>query len=181
MSFSDISSFLDYFGLTPHSLAPLVLVGIILYFFISKTINKVSDRVSDIEQCIIEIQTTLRTKYKMQFQQNITSKYGVAHSPIVLRNEYRDYILKTKLDKQIKSREKELLEWLKEQKPKTGLDAQDDIGELVSSDVIAKYLDLTEYKQNLYKKGKTSEDAIGILAVYLYEILIPKLQLPDGK
>ena len=50
----------------------------------------------------------------------------------------------------------------------------------VTSDEVSKYLDLTLYKQNLYKKGKTSQDAIGILAVYLFEVLIPALNLPDA-
>ncbi len=60
------------------------------------------------------------------------------------------------------------------------MDAQDFIADLVFSDLISTYIDLTKYKQNLYKKGKTSEDAKGILTVYLYEAIIPMLHLPDG-
>jgi hypothetical protein len=58
--------------------------------------------------------------------------------------------------------------------------AQDNITDFVISGEVSKYLDLTDFRQNLYKKGKTSQDANGILVVYLFEIFIPQLNIPDG-
>lgn len=108
-------------------------------------------------------------------------RYGQAHSPIVLKNEFKELVTTPKLDEQIKNKNKDLLDWLKKRKPLTGLDAQDDIADFVISGEIEKYLDLKKYKQYLYEKGKTSEDANGILGVYLFGVLIPQLKLPDGK
>jgi hypothetical protein len=116
-----------------------------------------------------------------QATNQIANKYGIAHSPISLKKEFKEYVLMPQLDKQITKRNKELLQWLQEQKPKTGLDAQDDITEFVISNAVSQYLDLTDFRQHLYKKGKTSQDANGILIVYLFEILIPQLDLADER
>ena len=160
-----IKNTLLYLGFSPDKITPLVIVALGLYFFITKNISKVKDRAEDIEKCIIEIQTSLRTKYKMQFQQIIANKYGEAHSPMVLKNEFREFITEPKLDKQIKNKKKDLLKWLNKQKPQTGLDAQDDISNFVSSNEVTKYLDLTEYKQNL---GGVSEYQLNFLMLTKY-------------
>ena len=139
--------------------------------------------VETIEHCITEIQTIMKQKYsrsRLNFTHSI-SRYGQAHSPISLKAEFRQFITDPKLDDQIKEKNTVLLKWLEKQKPATGLDAQDDIIELVTSGKISEYLKLDKYKQNLYKKGKTSEDASGILFVYLFEVLIPQLNLPNGE
>lgn len=75
----------------------------------------------------------------------------------------------------------QLAEIIKSQNPATGLDAQKYIGNLVSSDEIEKYLDVKNFKQLLYTKGKTVEDYYGILAVYLFEMIIPKLPISEDK
>lgn len=183
--FNYIKDFLASYGFTAKNIAPLIVLLAVFYFAISKTIGdtirKVGDRVKDMEHCIIEIRSILKTKFPRISLEHSIASYGRANSPIVLKNEFRTFITESELDKQIKEKKTELLEWLKKQNPKTGLDAQDNIGNLVmTEDEIVKYLDLTEYRQNLYKKGKTSGDAIGILAVYLFEVLIPELHLPDG-
>lgn len=138
-------------------------------------------RMETIEHCIIEIQTVMKAKFAgLNFTHTIT-KYGVGRSPIRLRDEYMKFITVPKLDKQIKSKNNELLKWLKDKKPSNGLDAQDHIIDLVVSENILDYLKLDDYKQNLYEKGKTSEDADGILFVYLFDVLIPQLNLPDAE
>lgn len=103
-------------------------------------------------------------------------EYGRSGSPIVLKDEYRPFIKQSGLDKQIEKHLPKLLQWLKQQKPPTGIDAQDKVASLVSSGKIEKYLDLTRYKQYLYKQGKTSKDVVGILTLYLFEVLIPKIK-----
>lgn len=136
--------------------------------------------VQNLNHAVIEIQTVLRERGQIDCQQKIVLlQYGQAHSPLILKDEYRSYIENTGLGEQITQNTKKLLNWLQERKPKTGLDAQDAIFNLVISDEVAKYLDLTEYKEYLYQKGKTSVDAEGILILYLFEILIP--QLPKRK
>ncbi len=155
------------------------VIAFFLYLAIRTSIDKVDGRVKDVEDCIIELQAIMRNKFpKLSFERSI-AKYGQANSPIVLKDEFREFITKPELDKQIESKKNELFGWLKNKKPKTGLDAQDNVAFLVASGEIEKYLDLTKYKENLYLKGKTSEDAQGILGVYLFEILIPDLHLPD--
>ena len=138
-------------------------------------------RMTLIEHAIIEIQTFLKTKFRIDLSYPIAIKYGQSHNPIVIKEEFKKFIKTPKLDQQIKEKEAQLLEWLKAKKPQTGLDAQDYISEFVISDEVSKYLNLKEYKQHLYQQGKTTEDAVGILAVYLFGILIPKLQFEEKK
>lgn len=179
ITLSDLTGLANYLGLTPQTIFPLLLFGFIFYLLISGKLEELKERIVTIEHAITELQTVVVTKYKIQIQHIIVSKYGQAKSPIVLKDEFKPLIINTGLDKQIKQKKDKLLNWLKEQKPRTGLDAQDDISNFVISNEVIKYLDLTEYKQYLYQKGKTSEDANGVLAVYLFEILIPLLQLPE--
>lgn len=94
---------------------------------------------------------------------------------MVLKDEFKQYVTKTSIETQVENKRGELINWLKEQKPDTGIDAQDRISNLVISGEIEKFLDLTQYKQYLYKKGKTLKDMHGILTVYLFEKLIPKI------
>lgn len=152
-----------------------------------KEINKVAKIETDVETTKKDTSfikgkvTTIEKLLTSMFSgTEFAKKYGIAHSPIVLKDELRRFITESQLDKQIAKKENDLVKWLKAQKPKTGLDAQEDIANLVVSNEILKYLDLTQYRQNLYQQGKTSEDALGILGVYLFEVLIPKLNLPDG-
>lgn len=184
LSYDQVAGFLASYGFTLHNIAPLIVIASLLYIAIKKTIGSditnIGSRVKNMEHSMIEIQTMFKTKYPKLTLQHTISKYGEANSPIVLKPEFKTFITEPNLDKQIENKKSEPVEWLKKQKPKTGLDAQDDIGNFVTSDEVSKYLNLTEYKQNLYKKGKTSQDAIGILAIYLFEALIPKLQIPDG-
>lgn len=180
-SWSELAGFLSFYGFTPQTVTPLVVISFFLYLLLSKHIDHVKERTAYIERCIVEIQGILTNKYELRFQQSIAAKYGQANSPIVLKNQFRKYITEPDLDKQIEQKKSELVAWLKNEKPQTGLDAQDYITHFVGSNEVNDYLDLTQYKQNLYQKGKTSEDAIGILAVYLFEVLIPELNLTEGE
>lgn len=179
-SWSELVGFLSYYGFTPESVTPLVVVGYVLYTLINRRLSQVKDRTDEIEKCVVELQGVLRNKYQLQFQQSVASKYGQAHSPIVLRPEFRRFIIEPGLADQIKAKLPALISLLKELNPQTGLDAQDFITGLILSDEINQYLDLTKYKQYLYEQGKTSEDAAGILALYLFETLIPELNLPES-
>ncbi len=148
---------------------------------LKKEINHLKDRMSDIENCIIEMQAILKNKYNLFFTRTVTNKYGQSNSPLSLKPQYKKFITDVGLDKQIEDQKDELVQWLKDKKPKSGLEAQDYIEILVISQEIEKYLDLVKYEQNLYEKGKTSEDAVGILTVYLYEVLIPQLKFNFSK
>lgn len=173
----------------------VILVAIVggIFFIVKqcmkfiKEINKVAKIETDVETTKRDTTfikgkvTTIEKLLTSMFSgTTFAKKYGIAHSPIVLKDELKRFITESNLDQQITEKEKDLVNWLKAQKPKTGLDAQEDIANLVVSNDILKYLDLTKYRQNLYQQGKTSEDALGILGVYLFEVLIPKLSLPDS-
>ncbi len=183
-TYNQIIDFLASYGFTLHNISPLIVLSIVLYFFISRSIkshiNVTKNRVKNIEHCVIEMSTILKSKFPKLTLSHAISDYGQANSPIILRPEFKPFVVHSKLELQIKDKESTLLKWLKSEKPKTGLDAQDDIENFVVTDKVSKYLDLTEFKQYLYNKGKTSRDAVGILTVYLFEFLIPKLNLPDG-
>jgi hypothetical protein len=129
---------------------------------------------------VIEIQTFIANKYDIKLQHMITSEYGQSNSPMVLKDKYREFVTATGIDKQVSDQQNKLVKWLKSKHPATGLDAQDAITIFVVSGEIADYLDLTNFKNYLYEKGKTSDDAAGILTVYLFETLIPILQFPKG-
>jgi hypothetical protein len=169
----------------------LVIGALKFIFKLGATTKSFNDAISDIgelkkgvqviERCIVEMQTVMKAKYsRLHFTHTITI-YGQSHSPVKLKSEYKEFITTAKIDEQIKNKNAQLLKWLRSQKPRTGLDAQDDIIDLVVSGQISQYLDLDNFRQNLYKKGKTSEDANGILFVYLFEILIPQLELLEEK
>ncbi|KKQ95609.1 MAG: hypothetical protein UV74_C0013G0287 [Candidatus Woesebacteria bacterium GW2011_GWB1_43_14] len=180
MPFStEIIGLLQYLGVSADKIAPFLIFGFLLNLSFSKRLGIFSKEINKIANAIVEIQTVLRNNLKVTLQQNI-NQYGISGSPIVLKSEFRSFITKPKLDQQVDEKIDELIEWLKKQNPKTGIDAQNKISELVISPKINEYLDLTKYKQYLYTKGKTSRDAYGILAVYLFEILIPIL-FPSGK
>jgi len=178
MPFSiDVTGLLQYLGITPDRIVPLLVFGFIVYLLLSRKLGIFSKEINKVINAIIEIQAILRNNLKFTLQQNI-NQYGTPGSPIVLKNEFRQFIIKPKLDQQVTEKIEELTEWMKKQNPKTGIDAQNKISGLVISPEINKYLDLTKYKQYLYTKGKTSRDAYGILAVYLFEVLIPRLFPP---
>jgi len=138
-----------------------------------KDIGPLSKSIQNLNHAVIEIQTSLRSAWQgFDFKQQI-KPYITTLSPITLNETFKPYITNVGLDKQIEKQKKRLTTWLKKHKPSTGIDAQDKIDRLVLSGEIERYLDLKEYKTNLYKNGKSSMDASGILAVYLYEVLIP--------
>lgn len=167
--------FFNYFGITKERIVPLVLVSAVLYLLLRKLITDVKSDVDNTKLCVVEMRTIMKTKWKgLSFDQAIKG-YGEAHSPVVLRDEFKHFITDVGLDKQIESKKNELLEWLKKQEPKTGIDAQDDIYDFVVSKEIDKYLDLTKYKENLYQKGKTVIDSEAIVGIYLFGVLIPEL------
>lgn len=175
MPFSiDIVGLFQYLGITPDRIVPLLVTGYGVYLLLSWKLGMFSKEIGKITNAVIEIQAILRNSLKLTLQQNI-SQYGTPGSPIILKDEFKPFITKSKLDQQISEKIDDLTEWLKNQNPKTGIDAQNKISGLVISPEINKFLDLTKYKQFLYTKGKTSRDAYGILAVYLFEVIIPKL------
>lgn len=177
-NYDQIQIFLKSYGFTQDNIAPLIVVAILLYLAIRREFDAAKKRIGSIEHCITEMQTALTTKWTtLSFQRTI---YGISNSPIVLREEFKEFVTEPKLDEQINRKSEELLNVIKAMNPETGLDAQRYIDYLVFSNEIGKYLDLKDYRQNLYNKGKTDQDAIGILAVYLYEQLIPMLNIPDG-
>lgn len=158
---------------------PLLLISFLFYLLISGKIDKLKERLVDLEKAVLEIQTLLRAK-KMHIQHAI-AQYGVAHSPIVLKQEFKPFVVDSGLEKQVNNKIEELTEAIRQKKPTTGLDAQKYIENLVLSDEIEKYLDVKEFKQLLYTKGKTTDDYYGILIIYLFETIIPKLGIPDGE
>lgn len=186
---SSIPDFLDFLRL--QGAIPAVASSVVLYILLSgkldvmekksdKKFEKVDKRFNCLEKAIVEIQTILRTKWKLCVEQPISVDFGQAHSPVVLRDEFLPYLTETGLDKQIEDKIEPLTKWLSDQNPKTGLDAQDVLTDFVVSERINEFLDLTNYKQDLYQKGKSIRDAYGILAVYLFGVLIPRI-FPSAK
>lgn len=115
-----------------------------------------------------------------------TSKSLVnAHSPVVLRDEFKPLVHDSGMGKEIETKKPQLVEWLKSKNPPTGLDAQDMVYDLVLSDELNNFIPIeavNKFKQHLYIKGRTSEEFYGILSAYLYEALIPELNFPgDNK
>lgn len=172
----EVINILAYLGITKETVIPLVLVfGAFYFLLIRPKINRLDNDMNGICNAVNEIQTLLRQKFHLTFTQTLMNKYGQANSPIRLKSEYMHYITDVALDKQIKKKLPQLVEWLKKEKPATGLDAQEDIFNFVASKQIDRILDLEKYKQNLYEKGKTINDADAILGVYLFEVLIPEV------
>lgn len=180
-TYTDLTSFLISYGFTANNITPLMVLGTVLYIAIRNTImpsiESVEKRVGTIEYCIVEIQTIMKTKFKGLTLEHSIKTYSVSNSPLILKEEFKPIFLKTGLADQIQNKESAILELVKKYNPKTGLDAQDVIVNLVLSDEISVILDLTVYKQYLYKEGKVTEDAMSMLAIYLFEFIIPKLQL----
>jgi hypothetical protein len=158
---------------------------IALIFFIKFLHNlaKKIGKIDHIEKDVHELENTAHyVKGKLTTIENLlkklvipAAKYGEANSPIVLKEEFKPLVNDSGLKKQIEEKKEKLVSWLKSEDPKTGLDAQDKITDFVVSGEIDKYLDLTAFKELLYKSGKSSTDFYAIISVYLFEILIPEL------
>jgi len=171
---SEIVGVLEYLGFTPDKVVPLLILAWLASIYVTRKFEPLEKAIQSLNHCIVEIQTLLRKSRKFDFKQTI-HPFATHISPIVLKNEFKPLVEKPGLDKQINKKLPELIEWLKKQKPTTGIDAQDKIDDFVLSGKVEDYLDLDEYKKYLYKKGRNSVDATAILAVYLYEVLIPKV------
>lgn len=141
---------------------------------IKKSIGGLARTTQKLNLAVLEVQTVLETKYNLTFKEQV-EPFIQQLSPIVLKDTFRHFITDVELDKQIEKQMPKLIAWLKKQKPETGIDAQNKIDHLVFSGEIKKFINLTDYKQNLYEKGKMGSAVVGILAVYLYEVLIPKI------
>lgn len=176
----DLVYWLGYFGITKERITPLAIGFGLLYYLLQKLIKEVKSDVDNTKLCVVEMRSIMKVKLKgISFEQAIKG-YGEAKSPVVLKDEFKHFITDVGLDKQIEGKKEELIEWLKKQEPKTGIDAQDDIYDFVVSKEIEKYLDLTKYKENLYQKGKTAIDVEAIVGIYLFGVLIPEL-FPEKK
>lgn len=160
-----------------------ILLGDLKYRIATKEdLNPIRTSIQSLNHAVVEIQTILKDRGDIECKQHISIlEYGQANSPISLKNVYKPIVIKSGLDENISVNSNKLVAWLKKQNPKTGLDAQDQIIKFVTTGEVEKYLDLTMYKQYLYEHGKTSHDADGILTVYLFEKIIPKLDLPKTK
>lgn len=181
--YDEIISFFESYGFTGENIAPLVVLGIIFYLLIrfdllrglKNSIDTLSKKMGSVERCIVELQSVVRNSSRKKLVETLY-KYSVTNSPVVLKKEFRKFITPD-LRKQVEEKKDGLVKWLENKSPQTGIDAQADISLLVSSGEIRNYLDLTAYNRNLYQKGKTPSDADGILAVYLFEVLIPELKM----
>lgn len=141
---------------------------------IKKNIGILSEAVQKLNHAVVEIQKHLETTTETKFTYKV-DPFSISMSPLRLKPEFRPFITKTGLAKQIKDKESELVSWLKSEKPKTGGDAQIFINRLIMTRGIEKFLDLTAYRQHVYEKGRMPTDGDAILALYLYEILIPQV------
>ena len=75
-SWNDVISFLNYWGLTPHNIAPLLIVGAGILWVLAKKIDAVNDRIGGVEHSITELQTFISSKFKIQLLHPIVYKYG---------------------------------------------------------------------------------------------------------
>lgn len=143
---------------------------------LSTTVDTVRPVVTRLNSCVNELQSVLKNRYKnIQLVKETIEFYGVANSPIVLKDEFRPFIQESGIGSQIEEKKSKLVELVRIYTPATGLDAQNAIYDLVLSDKIDKVVDTTEFKKILYERGKTAKDYYLILAVYLFEAIIPEL------
>ena len=180
-SYNELQAWLASYGFAQDKIVPLILAGGLLYFFINKSLGGLKGDIGKLKNCVIELQTIIRTKDKRITLQYAVDKFGQSHSPVVLKESYKPYVVDSGLAAQIEQKAPQLIELVKRFKPETGIDAQKYIANIVSSDEIDKHIDAKSFKQLLYTKGLTIEDYYGILTVYLFEVIIPKLGIPDGK
>ncbi len=143
---------------------------------LKESVNKLTPVVTRLNSCVQEIQSVMKNRYKtLTLMQETMDMYGIANSPIVLKEEFKHYILESGLSNQIEENKPKIIEWLKKKNPITGLDAQNFLMDFVVSDKIDKYLDTREFKKLLYDSGKTAKDYYFILAIYLFEVIIPEV------
>jgi len=173
---------LDYLGLTKEAVVPLLIFGFIGYLLlvrkIDSKINPLTKAIQKLNHAVVELQTFLRVKYTSVSFEHRISPFSKSMSPIVLKPQYKHFVKQPGIIKQVTDKEDDLVNWLKGQKPSTGLDAQREINHLIESGQVEKFLNLKKYKSYVYQKGRTLIDANGILAVYLYEAIIPKVIKP---
>lgn len=98
---------------------------------------------------------------------------GDAKSPLKLKEKYKEVILSSDLPDQIKNKEEKIIDLVKRENPKTAFDAQKIIDCKIGD--IMGWFDLTDYKNKLYQAGVPVGVEDGIIAIYLYELVIPKI------
>lgn len=96
-------------------------------------------------------------------------------SPAGLKEEFIPLVTESGMAEQLEENNEKLVKWVKRQKPKNGLEAQDAIVHLVMSGKIHNYVDPEDYYQKVYEEGYLSSDAKTILGLYLFEKLIPQI------
>jgi hypothetical protein len=178
MSFQQLFTY----GFPLGTLLSLVGIGISIGSFkksfdqLKKSVDTLNPVVTRLNSCVQEIQSILKNKYKtLSLIQETIDLYGQSNSPVILRDEFRPFILKSGIDQQVEENKKKLVQFLEKQKPATGLDAQNILFELVVSDAITNYIHTKKLKKILYEEGKTTRDYYLILAIYLFETIIPEV------
>lgn len=140
-----------------------------------KQVDMLTKVTEQLNNCVNEMQVILKQKFDLKFDQKTLNMYGSAHSPLVLREEFKPLIRETGLADEVRQQEKKLTAWLRAKKPQTGLDAQDEITQLVLTNEIEEYLDTRKLKDKIYQMGRSTEDYQAIVAIYLFETIIPKV------
>lgn len=177
----DVITFLTFLSTSGFLIAFIKLIYTLgkqqeSFSHLKDSVNNLSPVVGRLNSCVQEIQSVMKNKYKtLTLLKEPLDLYGVANSPIVLRDEYRHFLQESNLASQIEEKKQEIIELVKKKKPATGLDAQEVILDLVIADELEKILDTREFKKLLYQSGKTTKDYYLILAIYLFETIIPEV------
>jgi len=87
--------------------------------------------------------------------------YGTAGSPITLRNEFKPLVENSGLVKELDRNKNALAKRIRQEQPKTGIDAQSIIDELVVSGKIEDLIDTANFKKYLYETGRSNIDYTG--------------------
>lgn len=114
----DIIATLNYFGLTPDKIIPVILIGLFIWFFFSKSLTKflkpINKSLRQITNAIIEIQTIFKQRWDIELDHKLLEAGGSPLRP----TEYGAQLIRESGLEKILNEQKELLfSKLKEELP----------------------------------------------------------------
>jgi len=128
--------FFQYFGITPDTIAPLVIVGFVLYVFLKKPLKSIHHSLThlktestSINNAVCELQHHITERHGKSWIHRLETRSGnwsVSKSPLALNKEGKGLLQASGIDTIIQENLNELLDDLTDIAPETAYDVQNE-------------------------------------------------------
>lgn len=168
MSMGDLISVLNYFGLTPATITPLVVVGGVGIFFVFKHTRPIRDDVKNIRERLPVIESRVGDLW--------ADKIAPAHSPRQLNERGQTILNQSGIKEFVERNKPELLRRVRERNCTNAYDAEKATFSVVNETIKeAGATDLDSLKNGAYKVGATLDTLLLVGGIYLRNLIFPEL------